>query len=176
VHDVVVAGPLGGSNLNLAKGLVSERARLELGQPEGKMSLAELCDCRKTTAAAKLTTKSNGLKRAHEDEETKKEAKIKLNGNIAVHVNGKVDAGSVKANGRVNGDGAAKMNGMVNGTKAVGTQVAMKDVPADDETVEGFAALAKAALDATAAGNIDHEVNDEDMTMDEDNPESPGLE
>jgi hypothetical protein len=45
VHDTVVVGPLGGSNLSLAKGLAAERARIELDNPKGRFFLGKICTC-----------------------------------------------------------------------------------------------------------------------------------
>ncbi|KIJ63284.1 hypothetical protein HYDPIDRAFT_113252 [Hydnomerulius pinastri MD-312] len=47
VHDITVVGPITAANLSLSKGLVAERARALLGDPNYEMSLARLCDCGK---------------------------------------------------------------------------------------------------------------------------------
>jgi hypothetical protein len=45
VHDTNVAGPLGAGNMNLAKGLVAERALQVLSDETHEQSLAQICTC-----------------------------------------------------------------------------------------------------------------------------------
>ena len=47
VHDIVVAGPVTGANLSMAKGLAAERARTVLEDPKSEHCLSHLCDCGK---------------------------------------------------------------------------------------------------------------------------------
>jgi hypothetical protein len=70
VHDVVVAGPLGGSNMPLAKGLVAERARLDLGDPQHKHSLMRICDCGHAMQVDDDNTAGSGTPTAVDSETT----------------------------------------------------------------------------------------------------------
>ncbi|THG95342.1 hypothetical protein EW026_g6294 [Hermanssonia centrifuga] len=45
VHDFAVVGPIPASNMSLAKGLASERAKQVLADPQGPYLLAAICDC-----------------------------------------------------------------------------------------------------------------------------------
>jgi endoribonuclease Dicer len=71
-HDQIVAGPIGGSNLSLAKGLVSERARLVLGSADQPLSLAKICDCHRLLPIGdvKMEDASGTPSEAEPDDET----------------------------------------------------------------------------------------------------------
>jgi hypothetical protein len=163
VHDIVVAGPLGGSNMPLAKGLVAERARMDLGNPDHEHSIAKICSCGGAmdvdvadipaldtpTLASELSVKSEETKGydivAKADDADVMMDEIEPNG---VHVYDIESKGVKKTNG-------------------THTNSISKDEskPPSDETTEGFASLAKAALCAVSEHSATQEADGKDVDM-----------
>jgi hypothetical protein len=168
VHDIVVAGPLGGSNMPLAKGLVAERARMDLGNPDHEHFIAKICTCGGATDVDVANIPASDTP-ALASEPWVKAEQTKGYGIAAKVDDADVMMDEIESNGVHVHDIESKDVKKTNGVRTNGahTNSVSKDEskPPSDETTEGFASLAKAALCAVSEHSATQEADGKDVDM-----------